>query len=375
MNLLVEKKDCCGCTACVSICGRHALSLKEDEEGFLYPIVNRSICADCGLCKKVCPVLKYRTEPKVATPYVYAAVNKDHEQYMKSASGGLFIILANRIIENGGIVVGASYNEDFKVVHSFAETVEECEKFQSSKYVQSDTRDVFARIKRYLCDDRIILFSGTPCQVAGLKLYLSKSYKNLYTVDIVCHGVPSPRVYRDYLDFVRKGKRISSLNFKTKNPKNRITSLSIELEDGTRYQNRLVTRAWSNLQFSNCIERPSCYDCQFTHLNRPGDITLGDYWHYDKQSPEFCPQKTPSLLLVNNTKGQELFAQISLDIVCELSDIQSCLQPNLLYPTKESTKRRLFWQQYAKCSFNSILSNWANYTLKNRIIDVLKNLK
>lgn len=373
MITLKDKKDCCGCSACLSVCSNKAISFQEDNEGFLYPIVNKSLCNDCGLCNKVCPVLYYRELPKKASPIVYAAVNKNIDEYMNSSSGGVFIVLADKIIEEGGVVFGAIYDDKFNVVHSYSETKEGCKEFQKSKYTQSEIRGVYKQIKEYLKKGRKVLFSGTPCQVAGLKLYLMKQYDNLLTVDIVCHGVPSPEIFRTYLKFVGNGKNVKAIDFKTKNPNNRSTGLSIGLDDGTRYENRLITRVWNNLQFSNCIERPSCYDCQFTHLNRPGDITLGDYWHYDKVSPEFYPNQAPSLVLINTDKGNKLFDEIKGELFVELSDIKSCLQPNLKHPTTRSSNRDDFWKTYTTSSFKKTLNKYTTYSLKNRIIDYLKH--
>lgn len=366
---LKDKKDCCGCTACSSICARKAISFYEDKEGFLYPKVNKQQCVDCGLCIKVCPVTYYRDVSKKADPVVYAAINKDREEYLSSSSGGIFIVLANQVVSEGGIVVGASYDADWHVVHTIAETKEECKKFQKSKYVQSDIRGIFKQIKDYLLKGRKVLFSGTPCQVAGLKLFLMKPYRNLITVDIVCHGVPSPKIYHEYLNFVSKGSAIKTLDFKTKNTNNHSTCLSIELEDGTRFENRLITRVWNKLQFSNCIERPSCYDCQFSHLNRPADITIGDYWHYSKHSAAFFPNRAPSLVLLNTDAGKQLFDMIQERLHLEQSDTKTCLQPNLMHPTKESIHRSVFWEAFEDMSFKSLISVYADYTIKNRIKD------
>lgn len=373
MISLFDKKDCCGCSACISICAKKAISFQEDSEGFLYPNVNLSLCVDCGLCNKVCPVLHFREIPKQGHPVVYAAINRNEEEYMNSSSGGIFIVCANKIIEDGGVVVGADYDGNFKVAHTFAESKEDCIKFQKSKYTQSEIRGVYKKIKEYLNLGRRVLFSGTPCQVAGLNLYLMRQYENLLTMDIVCHGVPSPKIYREYLNFIANGKKIKSLDFKKKKAYMRSTGLCIELEDGTRLENRLITRLWNNLQFSNCIERPSCYDCQFTHLNRPADITIGDYWHYNKQSPDFFPHKAPSLVLLNTQRGKAFFETIKKELYVEMSDDKVCLQPNLQHPTIESVNRDDFWKTYHKYSFRYTISKYAGYTIKNILRDYLRH--
>lgn len=202
MIKLNDKSDCCGCSACYSICSHHAIEFTEDQEGFFYPVLNQNLCVDCGLCEKVCPVIHYKTEPKTENPVIYSVINKNAKQYMQSSSGGIFILLCEYIISIGGIVCGALYDKNFVVKHSFARTLDECKAFQDSKYV-SDIRGIYPKIKSILKSNIPVLFSGTPCQVAGLKLYLRKDYNNLYTVDLVCHGVPSPLIFKDYLNFVK----------------------------------------------------------------------------------------------------------------------------------------------------------------------------
>ena len=363
---LSDKSDCCGCSACYSICSHHAVEFSTDQEGFFYPKFNKNLCVECGLCEKVCPVIHYETEPKTGNPVIYSAVNTNEKQYMESSSGGIFILLCEYIISKGGIVCGVIYDKNFIVKHSFAKTLDECRAFQGSKYVQSDVREIYPKIKSLLKENVLILFSGTPCQVAGLKLFLRKSYDNLYTVDLICHGVPSPKIFQDYLEFVKGKKLISHINMKSKSNK-KGTAIRIDFTNGKYIRQTLKTDLWNKLYFNHYIVRPSCHDCQFTHYNRVGDITIGDSWGINKYYPNFYSDKMTSLLLVNNSKGNFLYEKISerMDKI-EITKEESW-QPQLQYPMDESIERENFWKDYIKYGFYYIVKKYIGYTFFERI--------
>ena len=197
MIKILDKKDCCGCNACVQKCPKHCITMKEDKEGFLYPNVDENVCIDCHICEKVCPVLNQNMERMPLN--VYVGKNPNEEIRIKSSSGGLFTMLAEQVIDDIGVVFGATFNEKWTVVHDYVETKEGLAKFRGSKYVQSNIGNSFKKAMDFLNEGRKVLFSGTPCQIAGLKNYLRKDYDNLITVDFICHGVPSPGVFRTYL--------------------------------------------------------------------------------------------------------------------------------------------------------------------------------
>lgn len=220
MIRIENPKDCCGCTACASICVHNAITMKPDALGFLYPKVDESKCVDCGLCERVCQFNgHYDCSLNLLQPIAYAARHKDISEVMKSRSGAAFVAISDYILEQGGVVYGAGYKDHFRVAHKRAATKEERDEFRGSKYVQSDMTGVFRQVKEDLKNGLVVLFSGTPCQTSGLNAFVGKKLReNLYLVDIVCHGVPGPYIWRDYLEYLEKkhGSKITYVNFRDK---------------------------------------------------------------------------------------------------------------------------------------------------------------
>lgn len=371
MIKLSNKSDCCGCTACISVCQHNAVTMEKDEEGFLYSHFNQSKCNNCGLCEKVCPIIQYKSTPKAGNPGIYATINRNPQQYMQSSSGGIFILLCEYILSKNGIVCGAIYDKEFNVKHSFAKTLEECRAFQGSKYVQSDIRGIYPQIKSLLKSGTFVLFSGTPCQVAGLKLYLHKNYETLYTTDLICHGVPSPRIFQDYLKFIKGERNIAAINMKSKSDQ-KGTAIRIDFTDGKYIRQTLKTDLWNKLYFGHLIIRPSCHDCPFTHFNRTGDITIGDAWGIHKYYPNFHPNQMVSLTLINSSKGQLLFNNIQNKLDSISINKEESRQPQLEYPTKVSPIRDSFWKDYSQNGWKYILVKYLNYTITSRIKEKIK---
>ena len=286
-----EKRDCCGCSACVQICPKQCISMSADNEGFLYPQVDTTKCIDCGLCEKVCPVIN-QNEPR--EPFaVYAVKNTNDKVRLKSSSGGSFTLLAEQIISEGGVVFGARFNEHWEVVHDYTETMEGLEPFRGSKYVQSIIGDSFFKAKQFLNNGRKVLFSGTPCQIAGLKKYLRKEYSNLLTVDIICHGVPSSLVWEKYkkeivehanpnnnpLDLIK----LYGINFRDKTKGWRdyhciYSVVNTNINKVINITNKHIQDPYMRLFIANYSLRPSCYHCPAKSGRSGSDITLGDCW-------------------------------------------------------------------------------------------------
>ena len=227
---LASTDTCSGCAACVSVCPTGSISMKEDREGFLQPHINTKTCIGCHKCEKTCPILNPIEIPNDFETQAYAAINKDEDVRMRSSSGGMFHALAKWTIEQGGVVFGARFNDQWEVVHDYTETIEGIEPFMRSKYVQSRIGDTFKQAKQFLEAGRWVLYSGTPCQIGGLKAYLKKEYEKLLGVDLICHGVPSPGVWRAYLKEAIKGDTLLGFNFRDKKNgwiSNRITNINI----------------------------------------------------------------------------------------------------------------------------------------------------
>lgn len=342
-----DKKDCCGCSACVQCCPKQCVKLYEDEEGFLYPKVDNSICIDCGLCERVCPVLNQAEERKPIE--VFAAKNPNEEIRKESSSGGIFTLLAEQTIDAGGVVFGVKWNEHFEAVHDYTETKEGLVAFRGSKYVQSQTGYTFKQAEEFLKQGRQVLYSGTPCQIAALKLYLRKDYENLLAVDIICHGTPSPGVFRWYLseEIAKEAARQSGkkIQFRSSLPISSIAKADVlareqgfEIED-IRFRDKQF--GWKKYSFVLTLEnlssilsnrisissplnenaflrgflrdiylRPSCYACPAKSGKSGSDITLADYWGIQHLMPELDDDRGVSAIIVNTEKGENIIPKM-----------------------------------------------------------------
>ena len=311
--LFKKKEECCACGACLNVCPKQAIVMNEDEYGYLYPVIDEKKCVRCGKCKKVCSFQNVIEKNKPLE--TFAAISKSKDIRMKSASGGIFASMAKKYVENQGLVVGAELKSDFSVHHIIISENSEIYKIQGSKYVQSSTDKVFSSIKQYLKEGKNVLFSGTPCQVAGLSGYLGKEFDNLLTVDIVCHGVPGTRMFQNYINVLKNKKgKVTNFLFRDKN--------NGWGKNGSAIINNRKVKIWQSSSsylyyFSKgWIYRDSCYKCPYACSHRSGDITLGDYWGIEKQHPEYLgnnkwdEQKGISLVIANTQKGIEFLNSI-----------------------------------------------------------------
>ena len=378
-----EKNNCCGCSACVQICPKQCISMAADNEGFLYPQVNSAICIDCGLCEKVCLVINQSAprEPLV----VYAAKNNNEDIRLKSSSGGIFTLLAEKVIEEGGVVFGAKFDADWNVIHDYTETIEGLAAFRGSKYVQSIIGDNFKTAKQFLNNGRKVLFSGTPCQIAGLKKYLRKEYDNLLTVDVVCHGVPSPMVWRDYLDY-KRAKRAAGKNTVSSSLKELPVITGISFRDKTngwkKYGFRIcyaapkaAVNSVSEFAISNNCEitpfykdifmkgflmnlylRPSCYHCSARQGKSGADISIADYWGVQSIHPEMDDDKGMGLIMVNTQLGASYYNAVKNHILYLKSSYEKAIlhNPNIVNNVKIPDQRVLFWTSYYTSKIDSI---------------------
>lgn len=302
-----DKHNCCGCSACLQACPKHCITMQQDAEGFKYPQVDTSSCIDCGLCEKVCPFL-HPYEPR--TPrHTYAAINNNEQIRMESSSGGIFTLLAEQIITDGGVVFGARFDENWQVKLDYTETVEGLASFRGSKYVQARSEETFVQCERFLKSGRKVMFSGTPCQIAGLNHYLRKEYDNLLTVDFVCHGVPSPKVWAKYLHEVAGIVNVQGVSMRDKWHEGwKRFNFVLDYKKGSEM---ISLSSWHqendymNAFLRNMILRPSCYACKSKECRSNSDITIADFWGIQSILPTMDDNKGNGLVLIHTTKGKE----------------------------------------------------------------------
>ena len=371
-----NKADCCGCTACASICPQDAITMSPDSMGFLYPVVDKDKCVDCGLCEKVCAFNEnYDTSLNLPQPIAYGARHKDMQEVETSRSGAAFIAISDYVLENGGVVYGAGYTDHFRVVHRRAKTKEERNEFKGSKYVQSDLRGVFRQVKKDLKDGLTVLFSGTPCQTAGLNSYIGKKLReDLILVDIICHGVPGPYLWRDYLAYLEKkqGDRICWVNFRDKQQFGWAAHHeTFKFENGG---GRKIS--FTDLFYQHIMFRESCGKCHFANTRRPSDITLGDFWGWEKTDPTFNKDdKGVSLVLINTEKGRKLFKAVEDRMTIFPVKLEDCLQPNLQHPSVMNPKYEDFRLDYEKEGFEYVLRKYCRKTRVNLLSRVLRTAR
>lgn len=361
-----DKSDCCGCTACANICAHNAIIMQHDAYGFQYPTIDKDKCINCKLCELTCPLINEKIKLKIKTKEAFGLYNKDIEKHKLSSSGGVFEEISHFIIRQRGIVYGVVYDTDWIVCHKRIDNFSDLNKFRGSKYVQSDLKDVFQTVYSDLKSNRLVLFSGTPCQIAGLKSYLRKDYENLVTCEVICHGVPSPLLFKDYVSFIQKERKkiIAHINMKDKTNGWGNQSLKLVYKDGSTEHGTLLTNLWNRIYYSNKALRPSCYSCKFTDYSRCADIALGDYWNLNKFHPEIYNKNGVSLILIQTSKGINVFNNIRDSFFKIKLNIGEYPQESLESPIKIPLERDLFWQDYFEHGFKFISKKYYGYENK-----------
>ena len=344
--ILIDRKSCTGCSACASICQNNCLSMAADENGFLYPQVDESACISCNLCVNVCPVLN-QADVSEWSVQAYAVYSKDMPLRMDSSSGGVFSELAQAVIKQGGVVYGAAYNEQFEVEHCGVEMLDDLTRLRGAKYSQSDLKDTFSEVSVRLIQGQKVLFSGTPCQVAGLKAFLRNNCENLFCVDVVCHGVPSPLAWKEYVrcraDIDNEGVLPRRINLRSKETgwSHYRYSNVFEYDGGKMFSDINGNNLFMKLFVGDYISRESCSECQFKGYHSVSDITIGDFWGIWDIAPEMDADKGTSVVLIQSEKGKKLFSQIEDRVTVKPVSLEdaSSQNPSMLMPSPQKSNR------------------------------------
>ena len=359
--LFLEKKDCCACGACVNACSKDAISMKEDEYGFLYPFIDADKCVKCGKCKTVCAYQNVKENNKPLK--TWAAVSSSEKIVMHSASGGVFSTLAAAFLKSKEYVSGAVFDDGFNLHHIITDNMKDLIKLQGSKYTQSNTGDVFRQIREKLKNGNNVLFCGCPCQVAGLRAYLGKEYDNLFTLDLICHGVPSNRMFKDYLKCYENQKDIKTKRFLFRDKKLG-WGINGKLITQDNKNKKILSSSSSYLYYflHGLLYRNNCYNCKYSCHNRPGDITIGDYWGVEKEHPDYLgaakidESKGVSVIIANTCKGLRLIEEHSALFNLYESTFEKAARGNaqLNSPTKYDHKREEILDVYADGGWEAV---------------------
>lgn len=346
-----EKHTCYGCRACEQICPKGAIRMTEDKEGFLYPLINKEMCINCSLCGDVCP---YERKEENSIGKTYAAQIKDADALMESASGGAFSWMANYVVQNNGYVSGCIFDDNLKPIHIVTNDKEDLVKMHGSKYVQSDMKSIYSEIELLLKNNQLVLFTGTPCQVAGLKGYLRKSYDKLITMDLICHGVPSSKLFLEYIKAEkRKGKNIQEIKFRDKKMNGWCSQGSIAFNGKKKNISPFNNSYYYYYYLGNYVSRYSCYTCKYSSMERPGDITIGDCWNVRDDLSDIDTAKGFSAIIINSVKGQQMFEKLKNNITYYPIDKEFLISNNgnLQEPCKMPEKRKVIYEEIARYGY------------------------
>lgn len=374
MDKIIDKNKCTGCTACYNSCPKNAISMVEDSEGFKHPVIDQEKCINCGLCKRVCPVLN--TKENSSLNKCYVGYSKNEEEKMKASSGAIFSLVANYILDNGGEVVGAAFDNNMKLKHVAVSKKEDLDKLKGSKYLQSDLDNIFSYIKEVLKNKKV-LFVGTPCQVAGIKAFIKNS-DNLYVLDLVCHGVPSPKLFAKYINELNVNNNDVIKDYKFRDKSTGWDTYSNKMIFGNKeiIQDK-DKNDYMKLFLADVALRESCFNCNFKLGNKYSDITLGDFWGVQNYHKDFYNKSGVSAIVVNTEKGNELLEIIKDNLVfkeCKLEEIvegNPSLQKSGVYPVNRSS----FFKDLDKLSVSELSKKYVKKrSLIRRVLSKVKIL-
>ncbi len=374
MQKIINAKDCTGCHACAGICPRGSISMVPDAEGFLRPVIDKATCVSCGKCRAVCPINKEL--PQNPIPTVYAAINREEDVRRESSSGGVFSLLAESVLAKGGVVFGAAFDENFSVHHIYIENREDLYKLRGSKYVQSRIGNTYKEAKQFLEAGRYVLFSGTPCQIAGFASFLGKEYEHLILLDIICHGAPSPKVWEAYRAYREQeaGAKIHSVSFRAKDGGWKAYSVKMTFENGETHMENLRKDLYMRAFLGNIDLRTSCYRCHVKGLTRQSDITLADFWGIEKVMPEMDDDRGTSLVLIHSEKGEKLFSALRDKMHIKEADISEAVRYNsaAVKSVEMPFGRTAFLKKITAENFPEAVEKYTKQSLRIRVLIKIK---
>lgn len=377
-DVIKDKYNCTGCAACVNICPKQCISLKKDSEGFFYPFVDSNHCVQCHLCTSVC-----HCDTEIAVKQnslgAYAAYTKDNDILQNSSSGGVFREIAAFVLKSGGVIYGAAFTDAYTVKHIAVESLEDIDLLQGSKYLQSDVGNSYSLVKQNLEIGRMILFTGTPCQVAGLRRYLKKDYDNLITLDIVCHGVPSAEIWKKYVQYMESlaSDKVKHINFRDKTYGWQNFSVCLDFESGCQIKERFSENLFMKGFLADIYLRPSCYRCKYKTITRISDFTLADFWGIQHVCPEMENKSGTSLCWLNTEKSKWIWEKIKEGFVYKTVDLDEALKYNsaALYSSSMPKTRDKFFELLAVSDFDkAVKAALPKQHLYQRVFRRLKKL-
>lgn len=375
---IIDKSKCSGCAACANVCPRDCIEMSPDALGFLYPKVDSQVCIDCGLCAKICPVSNRNSFEENRMELAYATKNRDDDVRKNSSSGGVFSLLAQKIIAKNGVVFGAKFNEKMEVVHDFAETIESLADFRGSKYLQSKVGDSYSKAKEFLDSGRLVLFTGTPCQVYGLHNCLGQQYENLLTLDIVCHGVLSTAVFEKYISHreEKKGSKAKSMTFRNKANGWRNYAIVIDFEDGSKYVMPHGKDEMMRVYLSNYAMRPSCHECHFKGKNRASDITLADFWGAKQVVPQLDDDKGLSWVICRSQKGFEYLQSILAETENQPVNYDEVVKYNMSAEISSPKPKNddKFCEEILREPFDKVVEKYCRISFASRVKRKIKSI-
>ena len=369
IKLFEGKIDCCGCAACMNICPKKAITMKTDSDGFDFPEINNDLCIECGLCKKVC-AFQNVSVPDTKPLATYVAINKKKDVLINSASGGIFAALAFLVFEKNGVVFGCAYNDNMKPEHVCVDNSMDIKKIQGSKYVQSNINTSYSEVKKHLDNGRWVLFTGTPCQIAGLKSFLGKDYNNLITADLICHGVPGTAFFEGYIKYLGEKLKGKVIDFKFRDKSKGWGLIRKRLYNGKvvyKKNNKIleksvptITSYYYRYFLKGDIYRENCYECKYACSGRVGDFTIGDYWGIEKAHPEIETKNGVSVLLVNSQKGIELIEDLKkyLDLTKSTFELARKQNGQLNRPTAKGNKREEILRTWRDGGYHAVAKEY-----------------